>query len=302
MNQWHHIAATFDRGYAQLFIDGQPSGAKILSVKSLVNDVQPLTIGSFWSYCGTDTRRDGIDGLIDDVRIYERALAAAEVQNLYLYAGDSNDTPDPLFADANNGDYHLKSVRGRYWPEHDVWVLDKVTSPAVDGGDPACDIGAEPAPHGGRINMGAYGGTVYASLSPRTEVIVSADLNQDGVVNLLDLALLAENWLAEGPIDPPAENVPPQVEVIQPSAGQQFAAYSTIPVVADASDADGQVVSVSFYINGAPLSTDNDGSDGWTASWSAGGSGTYNITATATDNNTASTLSSPVAITLTSGR
>ncbi len=301
-NQWHHLLAVFDQGAAAIYIDGALDSQATLSIKSIMNDVQPLTIGGAWSYCGTDRFLASTKGIIDDVRIYNRALSAAEAQNLYLYAGDSSVDPDPLFADADAGDYHIKSTRGRYWPDHDVWVLDKVTSPAVDGGDPASDIGGEPAPHGGRINMGAYGGTAYASLSPKPEVIVSPDLNQDGVVNLLDLALLAENWLAEGPIDPPTENVPPQVEVIQPSAGQQFAAYSTIPVVAEASDADGQVVSVSFHINGAPLSTDNDGSDGWTASWSAGGSGTYNITAAATDNNTASTLSSPVAITLTGGR
>ncbi|MCD4817703.1 MAG: right-handed parallel beta-helix repeat-containing protein [Candidatus Cloacimonetes bacterium] len=33
----------------------------------------------------------------------------------------------------------------------------------VDAGDPADDIGQEPNPHGGRINMGAYGGTIEAT-------------------------------------------------------------------------------------------------------------------------------------------
>jgi hypothetical protein len=57
-------------------------------------------------------------------------------------------------------------MRGRYWPEHDIWVLDKVTSPCVDGGDPKAETLNEPMPHGGRINIGAYGGTTEASLSP----------------------------------------------------------------------------------------------------------------------------------------
>jgi hypothetical protein len=40
-----------------------------------------------------------------------------------------------------------------------------VTSPCIDAGDPASPIGQEPFPNGGRINMGAYGGTAEASLS-----------------------------------------------------------------------------------------------------------------------------------------
>jgi len=80
--------------------------------------------------------------------------------------GEGNITVDPLFVAPDNGDYHLRSERGRYWPEHDIWVLDKVTSPCIDGGDPSADPLDEPMPNGGRINMGAYGGTPEASLSP----------------------------------------------------------------------------------------------------------------------------------------
>jgi parallel beta-helix repeat protein len=38
-------------------------------------------------------------------------------------------------------------------------------SPCIDAGDPASDCDAELSPNGGRINMGAYGGTPQASLS-----------------------------------------------------------------------------------------------------------------------------------------
>jgi parallel beta-helix repeat protein len=79
--------------------------------------------------------------------------------------GEGNIDDDPFFVDPVVGDYRLASERGRYWPEHDVWVLDKVTSPCVDGGDPNADPLDEPVPNGGRINMGAYGGTAEASLS-----------------------------------------------------------------------------------------------------------------------------------------
>lgn len=108
-------------------------------------------------------------------------------------AGEDNIDADPLFVDPNNGDYHLLSERGRYWPQHDVWVLDKVTSPCIDGGDPAADPSGEPMPNGGRINMGAYGQTPYASMSEMPWL--DPDVNRDGVVDTLDMAKLIEIWL-----------------------------------------------------------------------------------------------------------
>ena len=80
--------------------------------------------------------------------------------------GEGNIDGDPLFVDPDSGDYRLRSNRGRYWPEHDVWVLDRVSSPCIDGGDPSAEPLDEPVPNGGRINMGAYGGTVQASMTP----------------------------------------------------------------------------------------------------------------------------------------
>jgi hypothetical protein len=106
--------------------------------------------------------------------------------------GPGNLEFDPMFVDAENGDYHLLSERGRYWPEHDVWVLDKVTSPCVDAADPMADYSGESEPNGGRCNMGAYGGTGYASMS---EWPVEGDVNRDGIIDISDVITLIENWL-----------------------------------------------------------------------------------------------------------
>lgn len=78
---------------------------------------------------------------------------------------DLNIHLNPLFVNPENGDYHLKSERGRYWPLFDVWVLDSETSPCIDAGNPNDDFTKERQPNGGRINIGAYGNTPYASLS-----------------------------------------------------------------------------------------------------------------------------------------
>jgi parallel beta-helix repeat protein len=82
------------------------------------------------------------------------------------FEGTGNIDADPLFADSANGDYHLKSQAGKWDPISQSWVMDSVTSPCIDVGDPTSSFDLEPEPDGGRINMGAYGGTIEASKSP----------------------------------------------------------------------------------------------------------------------------------------
>jgi parallel beta-helix repeat protein len=71
--------------------------------------------------------------------------------------------PNAVWAD---GDYHLKSQAGRYNPSTPTWVVDGITSPCIDAGDPNSPVAFEPFPNGGTVNMGAYGGTAEASKSP----------------------------------------------------------------------------------------------------------------------------------------
>jgi len=80
--------------------------------------------------------------------------------------GAGNIDTDPLFADPNNGDFHLKSEVGRWDSDSQTWIQDEVTSPCIDAGDPNSPVGDEPEPNGEIINIGAYGGTVEASMSP----------------------------------------------------------------------------------------------------------------------------------------
>lgn len=82
------------------------------------------------------------------------------------FPGEGNIDMDPLFADPNSDDYHLKSTAGRWDPVVQGWVIDQISSPCIDAGDPDISVGLERFPNGDRINMGAYGGTPEASLSP----------------------------------------------------------------------------------------------------------------------------------------
>ena len=102
------------------------------------------------------------------------------------------------------GDYHLMSEGWRWDVGRQVWTWDNVTSRCIDAGNPGFKLGDEALcvpddPDNKyainlRINMGAYGGTGQASLAPHGWAILG-DLTNDGVVNILDYAVQARQWL-----------------------------------------------------------------------------------------------------------
>ena len=117
-----------------------------------------------------------------------------------IWPGEGNINEDPLFAHPIHRDYHLQTeyLNGRYNPVTGVFdVNDPRTSPCVNAGDPFSAFGLEPVPNGGRINMGAYGNTPQASKSDIVRPLVAAIAGGMNV-NMVDFALLADNWLLGG--------------------------------------------------------------------------------------------------------
>jgi hypothetical protein len=91
-------------------------------------------------------------------------------------------------------------------------------------------------------------------------------------------------------------NIPPTCQITQPTQNQSFASPSNITIAANATDANGTITKVDFYNGTTLLGTDNTAPYGFV--WQNIAAGTYTITAKATDNQGASTTSSPVNITV----
>ena len=92
LNAWTHLAATYDGAAVKLFINGTEA-AQLPAAGTIPSGTGPLHIG------GNSIWPEWFQGLIDEVRVYNRALSAAEIQS---------DTTRPV----TNPDSQLPSAPG----------------------------------------------------------------------------------------------------------------------------------------------------------------------------------------------
>ncbi|PKV50176.1 putative secreted protein (Por secretion system target) [Aquimarina sp. MAR_2010_214] len=89
----------------------------------------------------------------------------------------------------------------------------------------------------------------------------------------------------------------PQVSLTSPNNGQSFIQGNTVAISASASDSDGTITKVAFYVDGSMIGQDTTAP--YTINWTAA-SGNHSITAKATDNSNKTTTSTVVNISVTS--
>lgn len=75
LNQWYHIAGTYDGNRMTLYLNGQPIASATASLH-VGQNMMPVSIGG---HLGVNS----FNGLIDEVRIYNRSLSESEIYNLY---------------------------------------------------------------------------------------------------------------------------------------------------------------------------------------------------------------------------
>ena len=73
MGQWQHLAATFDGTTARYYVNGLEVASR--AVSGSVGNANTWRIGAYGSTPG-----GFFDGVIDEIRVYDRALALAEIQ------------------------------------------------------------------------------------------------------------------------------------------------------------------------------------------------------------------------------
>jgi hypothetical protein len=92
-NQWYFAAATYDNASAamKLYLDGAEVASATHAVGGAVDTgpTVPVAIGA------NGTLERFFDGVLDDIRIYNRALNATEISDLFTSGGGGGGGPDP---------------------------------------------------------------------------------------------------------------------------------------------------------------------------------------------------------------
>ena len=96
LNQWSHLAGTFDGRYVKIYRDGELKHTKDIGrFVKIDTTAQPVWIGRYGN-------TQYFSGSIDDVRIYDRALSAEEIRQLYWQGlGEKAFNPNPADGAAN---------------------------------------------------------------------------------------------------------------------------------------------------------------------------------------------------------
>ncbi|GGX18227.1 glycoside hydrolase family 19 protein [Aquimarina muelleri] len=94
-------------------------------------------------------------------------------------------------------------------------------------------------------------------------------------------------------------NIPPTVSITSPSNNTSFEAGSPVNITAKASDSDGTITKVEFFSNGNKIGENNSSPYSYTITNTI--TGDYSLTAKATDDKGAISISAAVLITVTSG-
>jgi len=118
--EWHHYAATYDGAEGRIYIDG------VLDVTS--PGTGQINISSYDLYIGENSQATGrfLHGLLDEVRIYSRALNETEI--LGVMAGGGAEYPLASAPNPADGDTHadtwvnLSWRAGDFAASHDVYL------------------------------------------------------------------------------------------------------------------------------------------------------------------------------------
>ena len=260
---WHHLVTVLDKSQSaanevSLYVDGVLQTAQAQSYSSAntnnfgVNPLYLMSRGGSLSYSA---------GLIDDFRIYNRALSVAEVQQLYAL-GTAPDTQPPTVPT------NLTATAVSFSQVNLAWAA------AADNVGVA---GYRIFRNGSQIATPV--GTVYADTN------LSAATTYNYTVAAFDAAGNVSAASATVPVTTPAAPVPdtnaPTITIIAPTNGAVVTGLVTVS--ANATD-NVAVVGVQFKVDGANLGAEVTAAP-YQAVWSSvtAANGAHTLTATARD-------------------
>ena len=270
---WTHLATTYSGGTLRLFINGTQVASSSAFAPPSTSGALRIGGNAVWTF-------ETFDGLIDDVRIYDRALSPTEIQA-------DRDTPVAA-PPPNNQDPTVSLTSPANGASLQAPASISYSADAADadgtvakveffrGSTWSAPIRTRPTRHL-RSGVGAGNYTLKARATDNSGAAVDSSTRS--------ITVTAPN------------NQNPTVSLTSPANGASLQAPASISYSADAADADGTVAKVEFFRGSTLVGTDTNAP--FTASESGVGAGNYTLKARATDNSGAAVDSSTRSITVT---
>jgi hypothetical protein len=272
---WYYGTAVYDNKNMKVYLNAELKGTNFFGLNT--GGTSPDNNFAIGVRLLPSILEQYFGGIIDDVIIFNKALSAEEIQQLYLNG-------------INNLDLVVIQIKNAIIEK--IKAIERIDAALEQEWD-AYDALEE------LLESGDYGdlnkGNIVAARQTIHSTIQHQQQSKDALQKSIEKLLYSLSTLGYGP-QPPGSNWPPNVTITQPEDGAKFNPIDTIEIEAAVMDFDGSVVMVEFFVNGIKIAEDTDGSDGWTTSWSDHAKGTYSLTAQATDNEGAATTSPAVEI------
>jgi Concanavalin A-like lectin/glucanases superfamily/Bacterial Ig domain len=276
VNTWTHLAATYDGTTVRMYVNGTQTGSRAIS-GALAAGTGPLKIG------GNALWGEYFAGLIDDVRVYNRALSAGELQqdmNLAV-APAVQDTQAPTVPQNVSATGAIGQATVSWSASTDnvgVARYDVYRGTATGFTPSAANRIAQVTSGTSYVDRSAAPGSVFYRVAA------------------VDAAGNASAPSAEATATVLADTTNPTVSVTAPAAGATVSGDVTL--TANAAD-DVGVAGVQFRVDGADVASEDTAAP-YSVTWSTAGvpNGTHTISAVARDGAGNRTTSATVSVTL----
>ena len=273
-NSWTHLALTYDRVNLRLYVNGVQVGAQPTTF-TMVASTGSLRIG------GNNVWGEYFGGLIDEVRVYNRALTATEVQtDMNTAIGSAPPPPQDTTA----------PTVGVSAPVAGATVSGATVAVSANASDNVAVSGVQFKLDG--ANLGSEDTTAPYSVNWNTTTATNGPHQLTAVARDA-----AGNSASSAAVNVTVDNdvISPTVAITAPSSGATVSG-STVPVSADASDNKG-VVGVQFRLDGVALGAE-DPTAPYGVTWNSrlAANGPHTLTAVARDAAGLQTTSAPVAV------
>ncbi|HEY7705952.1 MAG TPA: LamG-like jellyroll fold domain-containing protein [Gaiellaceae bacterium] len=266
-NTWSHLALTYDGTTMRLYVDGVQRATKA-QTGAMPASTGPLRLGgnNVW-------KSEFLSGGLDEVRVYNRALSAAEIQ------ADMNAPVAPTDTQPPSPPGNLRQTAASPTSATVAW-------------DPSTD------------DVGVHGYEVFRSTTS-LGTTTATSWNVTGLpcgstipvgVEALDTSMNRSTRSTVNVTTAACDTTPPSVSISAPAPGSTVS--GVVPVTVSASDPSG-VGGVQLYVNGAALGGEDQAAP-YQAGWDTrlGPNGSRSLTAVARDSFGNVATSAPVEVTV----